>query len=69
MSRVHYTRFQLLRFLVGDLKHDAKESAGTEYGDRCRRQIGVVFQQRHTTRLDAYGWPECLKADASTGAA
>jgi hypothetical protein len=60
MSKTNYTRFQLIRYTVADLIADVRSSEGA-YREACRKNVATLFKARHTTRIDAFGWPVVLK--------
>ena len=33
-----------------------------DYAEKCKVQVGVIYRNRHTARLDRYGWPSGILA-------
>ena len=52
---VHYTRQQLVRFLMQDLINDQRADKSDVLG---ARMIAALFKARHSVQLDRYGWPK-----------
>lgn len=42
--------------IVRDLANDYRNSTG-EYRAKCLACIQALFKNRHTVKLDRYGWP------------
>jgi hypothetical protein len=62
--RHHPSKFELIRCTLSDLVTDircAEEREQTEYAQKTRTQVFTLFKQRHTTKLDQFGWAACLE--------
>ena len=51
----HYTRQQLVRFIMQDLINDQRADKSDVLGEHM---IAALFKARHSVQLDRYGWPK-----------
>lgn len=58
------TKLESLRHTIHDLIIDARssnEAGQTDYAEACKKEAEAIYRQRHTCRIDQYGWPLLAK--------
>ena len=54
----------LINCVLFDLIRDYRWAVKNEdenYAELCKSQIGILFKNRHTAKLDPWGYPTCLR--------